>query len=176
MIGQMNPGFAQLGTRYDLLTCPFNEWLYVIARIKPGVTSKDVLANLGPVYRESMREAAESLGGTPYDSPANRRGFLQSKLELDSAGQGLAALRQQYSKPLWILMGIVGLLLLVTCANVANLLLARANARKKEIAVRLTVGAGRWRITRQLLMESVLLALGGGALGLFLAYWAANHF
>jgi predicted permease len=174
MIGQMNPGFAQLGTRYDVLTSPFNEWLYVMARLKPGITSKEALVSVEPIFREKMREAAEGLNGTPYDSPPIRHSLLQTKLQLDSAGEGLAALRQQFSKPLWILMGMVGLLLLVTCANVANLLLARANARQKKIAVRFTVGAGRWRMTRQLLTESVLLAGCGGALGLLLAFWASE--
>lgn len=175
MMGQMNPGFAQIGTRYDVLTSHINSWLYVMARLKPGVAApKEALANLEPLFRANMREAAEGLHGTPYDSPAIRNSFLQAKLQLDSAGEGLAALRRRFSRPLWVLMAVVGLLLLVTCANVANLLLARANARRKEIAVRLTIGAGHWRMIRQLLTESALLALCGCAAGLLLAFWGSG--
>lgn len=174
MIAQVRPDFAVAGTRFDVLTSRIRSSLYVMARLGSGVTKAEAMANLEPIYRQAMREAAEGLSGLPFDSPAARQGLLQTKLRLDSVGQGLAALRQQFSKPLWILMAAVALLLLVTCANVANLLLARANARQKEIAVRLTLGAGRWRTIRQLIAESVLLAIGGGILGLLLAFWASR--
>jgi predicted permease len=174
MYGLVNPGFAQIGTRFDVLTAPFRPFLNVMARLKPGVTAKQASADLESIFHQSMREAAASLSGLPFDSPAMRRAFLASTLRLESGGQGLSALRQQFSKPLWILMAIVALLLLVTCANVANLLLARANARQREIAVRLTVGAGSRRLIRQLITESVLLAISGGALGLLLAFWSAR--
>jgi predicted permease len=170
----VNPGFAATGLPYDVLKAPYRNWLYVIARLAPGVTPEKATASRGPVYAEITREAAAGLAGLPVDSPAVRSAFLQLRLRIDPAGQGQAALREQFSKPLWVVMAIVGLLLLVTCANVANLLLARANAREREIAVRLAMGAGKLRLMRQLITESVLLALGGGALGLGLAYWGST--
>jgi predicted permease len=173
-MAQVSPGYAMAGTRVDVLTAPWRNWLRVMARLKPGATKVKASANLQPVFHQSMREAAEGLAGLPFDSPAARRLFLASKLRLDSGGQGLAALRQKYSKPLWILMAITGLLLLVTCANVANLMLARANGRQKELAVRLSVGAGRLRLIRQFLTESVLLALCGAAVGVVIALWACR--
>jgi predicted permease len=164
------PDFAAAGTPYDTLKAPFRNWLYVMGRLQPGVTRERATANLQSLFAQANREAADGLNGLPFDSPAARKAMLGTKLQLDSGGQGLAALRQQFSKPLWVIMAVVGLLLLVTCANVANLQLARANARQKEIAVRLVVGAGRLRLVRQLITESTLLAFAGGTLGLLFAF------
>jgi predicted permease len=174
MIGSVFPGFADAGGLADCLRAPFRNWLHVMGRLQPGFTREQATASLAPVFAQSMRQAADGLAGLPIDSPAVRQTLLNLRLQLEPGSQGLAALRQKYSKPLWIVMGIVGLLLLITCANVANLLLARANAREKEIALRLALGAGKGRLVRQLLTESILLGLGGGAMGVGLAYWG-NH-
>ena len=174
MVAQVRPDFAAPGTPYDVFTAPFRNWLYVLARLKPGVAKEQALANLEPIFARTRRESAEGLSGLPFDSPAVRRAFVATKLQLDSGGQGLATVRARFSKPLWIVMAVVALLLIVTCANIANLLLARGNARQREIAVRLAIGASRSRLIRQLVVESVLLGLGGGAFGLLLAFWAGR--
>lgn len=173
-IGLVNPGFATAGSPYDTLKAPFRNWLYVMGRLQPGVTKEKATASLQPVFAELSRDAASSLTGLPFDSPAARQAYLQLRLQLDPASQGLATLRQQFSKPLWVVMAIVALLLLITCANVANLLLARANAREREIAVRFALGAGRSRLMRQLMIESMLLGAIGGALGVGLAYLGSS--
>ena len=136
-------------------------WLHVMGRLRPGVSIAQAQAALAPAFRQWVESTAAN---------ARERANLPELVVKEGAG-GLDSLRRQYSQPLFVLMALVGLILALACANVANLLLARAAARRREIALRLSLGAGRPRVVRQLLTESVLLASLGGALGVIFASW-----
>jgi predicted permease len=143
-------------------------WTEVFGRLKPGISIEKAQAGLQPLFHQIIdREVTEK----PFAkaSPFVKQEFLRMWMEVMPGSKGRSDLRRAYSKPLFALMGIVGLVLLIACSNLANLLIARASARQKEIAVRLALGAGRGRLIRQLLVESLVLAAVGGALGVVLA-------
>jgi len=140
----------------------------VIGRPRPGVSVAQATARLKTLAPSIFENTLPSELG-----PDGRAGYLRHSFETDSVATGLSTLRQDYRAALWTLMAVVALVLLIACANVANLLLARSTARQKEIAVRLALGAGRARIIRQLLTESLLLSMAAAMLGVVFARWGA---
>lgn len=157
----MTPGWDDIGDRRS-------QWVQMFGRMKPGHTVNSAKASLQPLLTQILRD--ESQRPEMKDaSPYNLKQFLQRKVLMEPAGNGFSQMRRDYGTALIVLMCMVGLVLLISCFNVANLLVARAVARQKEIAVRLAVGASRWQLLRQLLVESLLLSAAGGVAGLFLA-------
>jgi predicted permease len=143
-------------------------WLNVYGRLKPGMTLERAKAGLQTVFHQIL-EAEVLEAGFAHATPYDKQQFLKMWPDVIPGGQGNAILKRQYEKPLLMLMGVTGFVLLIACANLASLLAARAVVRQKEIAVRLAIGSSRARIVQQLMTESLLLSLVGGLAGIGLA-------
>jgi predicted permease len=139
-------------------------WLWILGRLKPGVSLEQARAVLSAMFWQGVTYGPKP-AFTSEDAPG---------IELTSASTGLGLLKLLFAKPLAALMMVVALVLLIACANLANLMLARAARREREFAIRAALGAGHWRLVRQLLVESLILAWAGGTAGLFLAVWGST--
>jgi predicted permease len=141
-------------------------WLQAIGRLRPQITMAQANATINVVFKRCITAAAGSATGSK-----NPRDYLDQRINLHAGAGGASTLHERFGQPLKVLMALVALVMLIACANVANLLLARGAARQKEFAMRLAIGAGRSRLIRQLLTESLLLATLGAAAGLVLGRW-----
>src|SRR5664279_2462695 len=157
----LTPGWDDIGNRRS-------QWLQIFARMKPGFTVNSAQASLQPLLTQILREELTRPEMKDVSS-YNRDRFLARKIQMEPAANGYSQMRRNFSTALTVLMCMVALVLLIACFNVANLMIARAISRQKEVAVRLAVGASRWQLLRQLLMESLALSLAGSAAGLFLS-------
>ena len=158
------------GRTVDSIVTRSSQWIQLVGRLRPGVTLEQARAQIGTLW-PGIRSAA-----TPTGFSADQRAdFLSQGIVVASASRGDEPnLRTRFSRPLTIVFGIAGMILLIACANLASLLLSRTAARRHEIGVRLALGASRWRVSRQMITEGVLLAGAGGALGVLVAAWGSH--
>ena len=165
----MVPIAGRYGSGDAVFTSTTSSWLHMMGRLKDGVSHAQAQAALEVAW-PGVLEATVNPG-----MPSDRRTlYLSRATSLQPGRTGFSRVRNQFADPLWVLMALVGLLLAAACASVANLLLSRGSARRREIAVRLAIGAGRWRVVRQLLVEALLLTSAGVASGLLLASWGGG--
>ena len=164
MQGLMMPRGSDLENRRSM-------WLNIFARLKPGVSGQQAEAAMNVFWRPLLALEAKDL---PNLSQTTRNRFLNRHLSLQEGGQGISGAPPESKAAFAVLMSMVGLLLLIACANVANLLMARASARQREVSIRLAMGASRIQLIRQLLTESLVLAIGGGLLGILVADWTGG--
>jgi len=160
--GQMNPGWNAWANRT-------NYWAYLFARLRPGVAIDGARETLNAQYHAIVNDVEAPLQQGMSDQTMTR--FRAKPIVVEPGGIGQSTVRSQAGTPLYLLLGVTGFVLLIACANIANLLLARSAARATEMAVRLSIGASRARLIGQLLTESLLLAVFGGVAGIFVAHW-----
>ena len=160
------------GTAYEerALAEPEWHWLQIIGRFAPGISSARLEAMLQPSFHEFQVNAVKQFPTIP---PAIRDQFLRSTIHVRSAAAGVSGFRETFSRPLWIVFGVAAGILLIACANVASILLARSMARASEMGMRVSLGAGRMRLVRQMLTESLLLSIMAGGLGWVFAWLLA---
>jgi putative ABC transport system permease protein len=155
----------------EALAQPTWQWFRIWGRLKPGIDAAQARRALQPIFTAFRRERAQGMRAD--EPPARIERYINAPLDVRSAANGPSALRKRFERPLWILAAVVGLLLLIACANVANLLVARAARREREMALRISIGAGRARVVQQVLVESALLAVAACILGGAFALLAA---
>jgi predicted permease len=165
MRGLMEPNFKQFDNRRSY-------WAYVFARLKPGVTADQAKTAINVPYKQVVNDIEGPLQRGISDQTMSR--FKTKELRVEPGARGQSSIGREAKGPLYLLLGVTGFVLLIACGNVANLLLARAAARSSEMAVRLSIGASRWQLVAQLLTESILLALFGGAAGMLVARWTLD--
>src|SRR3954454_8092304 len=159
---------AQMTPTWDDLQSRTSRWVTIMARLKPGISVEQAEAAMNVVYRQINELELKQLSNV---SSLFHDRFLSKHLFLRPGQKGQSDLRKQFTTPILVLMGMVGLVLLIACTNVANLLLARGAARQKEVAIRFALGASRGAIVRQRLVESLVLSAAGAALGLAFSWW-----